>query len=933
MIQQFKAMIPVKDIVESLRQGWAAFKTGLEEFGQLTVIQTWASNVAATLSVIQHIIRDQLGAAIRDFPGWVEEMWARFGPLVNEAASYLVYFFRIASDIFKGIKNLLRGNAEDARKLFANAWYTAVAVAIEVLSDAATTIVTWGRNLIASYAKGIVEGIKMYLAAALSAVASFLGSWMSPGSPPKFLPDIGTWGEGAMQAYLDGFASADYGVLLDSTSQIKDELMKLVDTGDLAGDAFADTFFEMRGALTEVIAGWKETGVISADTLDILTEKLGKTGTAMSEMLQLQLQSMQIEKQLTDLREKEAEAVEAAQDAYEAGDIGVEEYEDLVKAAREKREEEEEGLQTQRSELQEQMDLLAMQQKFHEETLSIYEQQEQYTEAMKEEIEKAAGGAGKLKEDLEEAAAAALDIASAFGDMPGLPDQMGMQWDLEEPVLDFGDMLPNVEETKAKVQTFFEETIPTALSNAWQRGMEMAQEAVLKSPIANALRRTLVGDILPELAKIPAWFHENFPVLHTFVTEMATAIMDDGWAGAVEAASGWLDWLKNYILIWWAMDIEPMFAGILKWWEDNGPVLEAVFATVWIAISETVVAAIATIVDVAWPRLQEAFGTLGTALEEMGIGWDDVWKAVGNTVLAVASIIGAILVGLVAIIVGVVTSITKTINNFVMLWVNLKDTISEIALAISGIIAGMWAVIVGIFTGNFELIKEGARVFGESVTGFFVAMVEGIVQTWLDMSTLVFGILGGFVEGVVEFFTNLYNELVGNSIVPDMMTAIFDSITGTIDTILEWFPTKIQEFSDAGADMINGLKSGVLGAVQGLIDSVVGAIGAAIAAAKGLLEEKSESKVFKRIGEFAIKGYMSGVAGMIPALTKQTADAFAPATMGPMSAPGRGGGTANYDQSTTDNSSKVVHMTVTLDGGISIAQFKTMFTEMMNDRG
>ncbi|GAI23441.1 unnamed protein product, partial [marine sediment metagenome] len=248
-------------------------------------------------------------------------------------------------------------------------------------------VIEWGKGLIASYSKGIFDGIKTYLATALQAVASFIKGFMKTSSPPKFLPDIGTWGAGAMNEYIKGMKGADYGMLSNYTSQFQSELAGLVQTGELADADFTDTFFELRGTVMEVMDTFKETGKVAAGALDILPEKLGKTGEAMAELITKQLEMKTVEDELTKVAEKfdeitaaenelssqvdaamsqisagfaevalqetaldlalqpfinDLEMLKATEDLvtsalreqFESGEIGLEEYEDRVKAAK-----------------------------------------------------------------------------------------------------------------------------------------------------------------------------------------------------------------------------------------------------------------------------------------------------------------------------------------------------------------------------------------------------------------------------------------------------------------------------------------------------------------------------------------------------------------------------------------------------------------------
>ena len=112
--------------------------------------------------------------------------------------------------------------------------------------------------------------------------------------------------------------------------------------------------------------------------------------------------------------------------------------------------------------------------------------------------------------------------------------------------------------------------------------------------------------------------------------------------------------------------------------------------------------------------------------------------------------------------------------------------------AIGGVIdilAGLGEFIVAIFTGDLEKAKESVVKIG-----------TGIKDVFGGLWNAVGGLLMGFVDGVVAFFTGLWDTLVGHSIVPDTINAIvewFASLPGAIlggleafiNSVIEWFKT------------------------------------------------------------------------------------------------------------------------------------------------
>lgn len=133
--------------------------------------------------------------------------------------------------------------------------------------------------------------------------------------------------------------------------------------------------------------------------------------------------------------------------------------------------------------------------------------------------------------------------------------------------------------------------------------------------------------------------------------------------------------------------------------------------------------------------------------------WNFFWPIIKNVVEPVFNAIVEIVRGLLQQLRGVINFVMDLINGE---WGKLWDDFKTI-------VGGVWDVIFGIFRGAWEIIQ---------------------------------GIVIGLVDGIIGFFTYLYDELVGNSIIPDMVNAIIgffqllvDVATGLFNalwTALQW---------------------------------------------------------------------------------------------------------------------------------------------------
>ena len=229
----------------------------------------------------------------------------------------------------------------------------------------------------------------------------------------------------------------------------------------------------------------------------------------------------------------------------------------------------------------------------------------------------------------------------------------------------------------------------------------------------------------------------------------------------------------------------------------------------------------------AFDALVEASKPLIEALSPMVL--DFIKKAFIGLAVAIG--------GAIALILGVITGLVT----------GLANALPYIAQALEGLvqfIRGIVQIITGILTGDLGLAWEGIK---QAVKGVFDFFVNGF------MAILKF--ISGFVQGVVAFFQGLYNTLVGNSIVPDMINAIvmwFTGLPGRVYNALASLVTNvIQAFTETwnavtetvgqwikdvkqwGENIIKAFADGIKGAGQFVYNAITGVLNEAKKLLKG----------------------------------------------------------------------------------------------------
>ncbi len=149
-------------------------------------------------------------------------------------------------------------------------------------------------------------------------------------------------------------------------------------------------------------------------------------------------------------------------------------------------------------------------------------------------------------------------------------------------------------------------------------------------------------------------------------------------------------------------------------------------------------------------------------------------------------------------------------------------------------IASAFAGIVQIFTGFIQIISGVVRLVYDLIMGNWGKLGSDIGAIWQGVLNLVGGIfqtigslvgglaqtvlalIGGFIEGVKNFFVGLWNDLVGHSIIPDMINGIiawFGKLPGEllglvsqlVQNVLRWFANLGAEASQNARQLVSNV--------------------------------------------------------------------------------------------------------------------------------
>lgn len=150
----------------------------------------------------------------------------------------------------------------------------------------------------------------------------------------------------------------------------------------------------------------------------------------------------------------------------------------------------------------------------------------------------------------------------------------------------------------------------------------------------------------------------------------------------------------------------------------------------------------------------------------------------------------------------------------------------------------MSAVLSGVWDGIVGVVKIAWAVF----TGIFKIGLDVISGNWNQVWTDVKDMLGGVWDGIVDIlkgawkiivgvFTGLYNDLIGHSIIPDMINGIinwFTSLPGKVmngisilgGKLLDFWNGIVTDAKNAGNNIVKGIGDGITGALHFVTDAM-----------------------------------------------------------------------------------------------------------------
>ena len=243
-----------------------------------------------------------------------------------------------------------------------------------------------------------------------------------------------------------------------------------------------------------------------------------------------------------------------------------------------------------------------------------------------------------------------------------------------------------------------------------------------------------------------------------------------------------------------AFQVNPVWASMGDLMSAIGSFLKTTFLPVW-----------QQLVAVWNSQLLPSFKQLWAAIQPL-------LPVLGMLAQAIVGVLIIALGLLIAILAGLVKGLAGLISGVITIFAGIVQVITGAVQVISGIIQ----FIVDLFTGKFSKLGSDLGVIWQGIVNIFSGALQIIVGFFQAVWGTISGIVSGIVSTIIAFFTTLWNDLVGHSIIPDMINAI-----------IYWFmmlPTAIgNAFSSLGT-LIHSIWDGIALGVKAGINAIISVI-------------------------------------------------------------------------------------------------------------
>lgn len=298
-------------------------------------------------------------------------------------------------------------------------------------------------------------------------------------------------------------------------------------------------------------------------------------------------------------------------------------------------------------------------------------------------------------------------------------------------------------------------------------------------------------------------------------------------------------------------------------------------------IKEKVGPAVSNISDTIINELIPAVSKFITAAAPV-VAW--FVETLGPVVAGIFQNLIAIIDGALKIIIGVVKIFTGILTgDWSQCWEGIKQIIIGAYNILDAITRQIWEGIKMAFKGGIDIVVAIIKTGVDLITAPFrwlyntlignsiiPDLINGIVNWFASLLGKLGSILSGLVTAVVGFFTDMMTR--GVTAIRNGITSVGTAVTDVKNAITGKFSDATSWLYDAGKNIIQGLINGIKYMATSAVNAARGVVGDAISGAKNLLGISSPSKVFEQIGAYTSEGFARGIRGGMPGVAAASRD-------------------------------------------------------------
>lgn len=291
---------------------------------------------------------------------------------------------------------------------------------------------------------------------------------------------------------------------------------------------------------------------------------------------------------------------------------------------------------------------------------------------------------------------------------------------------------------------------------------------------------------------------------------------------------------------------------------------------------------------------------------------DSIFSAISSGVTTFSNAVNDLVLPAIDQLSPAFTHLFEAIQNAQPLLKFLADVFGVVLASAISVIIQLFAGLVevaAIVINGFQQLYDGITGFVTGVVQFFTADLPNAINTLVQWFAMLPGNIAAFLSMVITNVIAWVANMAANAVnagsrfisgIAGFLSALPGNVaswlSGVISTVVGWVSQFARNATSAatqfasnlinglasipgqvasiGSNIIQGMVNGVMGAAGKLIDAVKGAVGDAIEGAKNLLGIHSPSRVFRKIGQYTMRGAALGVDDDADLLSKSTDNAM-----------------------------------------------------------